>query len=179
MQKIIYKDSGEIFEADACGSLDEAVSHNKVKMNALVNGHYPGTPLPPGEVDAIRSIGYWDAQRDQDWGLGWHRNEGIEITYLAKGTLDLAVGGKNYHLRPGDFTLTRPWQRHRVGLPNVNASQLFWVIFDFGVRFPHSKWQWPSWFLFSKEVLFSYRRFLFWEPSPRVVPTKFHSIFHV
>jgi AraC-like DNA-binding protein len=91
--------------------------------------------------------GFWDAPRDQSWGLDWHRNEGIEITYLESGSLDFAADGKPYHLQAGDLTIMRPWQLHRVGNPNVAASRLHWLILDLGVRRPDQTWRWPPWIL--------------------------------
>jgi len=95
----------------------------------------------------------WDASRDQGWGLAWHRNEGIEITYLARGGLGFAVDGRPQPLRPGDLTITRPWQVHRVGDPDVAASRLHWVILDVGVRRPHQTWAWPGWLLLPSGML--------------------------
>ena len=50
-------------------------------------------------------------------------------------------------LEPGDLTITRPWQKHRVGDPNVSASRLIWLILDVGVRRPNQSWRWPKWLL--------------------------------
>jgi AraC family L-rhamnose operon regulatory protein RhaS len=52
-------------------------------------------------------------------------------------------------LEKGCLTVTRPWQRHRVGLPHVQASRLHWLILDLGVRRPNQSWSWPGWFVFS------------------------------
>lgn len=100
----------------------------------------------------VCSVGYWDAAHDQAWGLGEHRNEGIEITYLANGRLG-RVDGSAHPLGPGDLTITRPWQPHSVGDPAVASSRLYWLILDVGVRQPHQAWQWPSWLVFSKADL--------------------------
>ena len=56
------------------------------------------------------------------WGLDWHRNEGIEFTWLEQGTLPFATDDVETVLRPGDLTITRPWQRHRVGAPHVTPG---------------------------------------------------------
>ncbi len=92
-------------------------------------------------------LGYWDAPFEQDWGLDWHCNEGIEIGYLATGSLPFSVGKRSYQVRPGSLTITRPWQRHRVGTPNVPASHYSWLILDVGVRRPNQPWSWPDWLL--------------------------------
>ena len=78
--------------------------------------------------------------------LDWHRNEGIEFTFLAA-KLPFALDRRAVTLEPGDLTITRPWQRHRVGHPEVPASRLIWLILDVGVRRPNQPWRWPKWLL--------------------------------
>jgi AraC family L-rhamnose operon regulatory protein RhaS len=41
--------------------------------------------------------------------------------------------------------VTRPWQRHRVGLPNVTACTLGWFVLEVGALRPNQEWRWPSW----------------------------------
>jgi AraC-like DNA-binding protein len=120
-----------------------------MRLEALVRGSYPGCRMPDGVLPQVSTIGYWDAARDQAWGLGEHRNEGIEITYLDNGSLGFVVDGCSNPLLPGHLTITRPWQPHSVGTPNVAASRLYWVILDVGVRQPHQSWNWPPWLILS------------------------------
>jgi len=101
--------------------------------------------MPHGFLPQVCSIGFWDASHDQSWGLGEHRNEGVEITYLDNGRLGFVVDGRSFPLAPGHLTITRPWQPHRVGNPSVGASRLYWLILDLGVRQPHQAWRWPPW----------------------------------
>ncbi len=110
-----------------------------------MRGTYPGRPMPDGVLPQVCTIGFWDAARDQTWELGEHRNEGIEITYLDNGSLGFVVDGRSHPLFPGNLTITRPWQPHSVGNPNVAASRLYWLILDVGVRQPHQTWKWPPW----------------------------------
>ncbi|MBW6457181.1 MAG: AraC family transcriptional regulator [Trueperaceae bacterium] len=149
----VFEGHGERFVADSCEPLKAAAERGEVALQALSRGSYPGRRLLPGELPELRSAGVWDASRDQGWGLDWHRNEGIEITYLARGGLGFAVDGRPQPLRPGDLTITRPWQAHRVGDPEVAASRLHWVILDVGVRRPHQTWAWPSWLLLPSGLL--------------------------
>lgn len=135
----------ERYLADSCDPLAAAADAGRVKLGALARGHYPGTRLVGDSIDGVRTIGYWDAPFDQDWGLDWHRNEGIELTYLEKGATAFAVDDHAWNLHAGQVTVTRPWQRHRVGAPNVGASNLHWLIIDVGVRRPNQAWQWPEW----------------------------------
>ena len=97
--------------------------------------------------------GCWDAPFDQNWGLGWHCNEGIEIGYVSGGRLPFRVGEKSYLVEPGHLTITRPWQRHRVGDPHVPACHYSWLILDVGVRRPNQPWHWPPWLFYSKSGL--------------------------
>jgi len=101
--------------------------------------------MPDGVLPQVCTIGFWDAARDQTWGLGEHRNEGIEITYLDNGSLGFVVDGRSHPLSPGHLTITRPWQPHSVGNPDVTASRLYWLILDVGVRQPPQTWKWPPW----------------------------------
>lgn len=145
----IFRSDEGSFEADACRPLVQAVERREVELQALVHGHYPGRPLPSGVLPGLKSVGYWDAATPQSWGLPWHRNEGIEITYLESGRLAFAAGDKEYSLAPDALTITRPWQRHRVGEPNVGVGRLHWLILDVGVRRPNQPWNWPRWVVLS------------------------------
>ena len=104
-------------------------------------------------LPGVKTVGFWDARCAQEWGLDWHRNEGIELTFLERGGADFAVDRHACRLRPGDLTITRPWQRHRVGNPHVSAGRLHWLILDVGVRRPHQPWQWPGWLVLTKKDL--------------------------
>jgi len=100
-------------------------------------------------LPGVRSVGYWNADHDQDWRLPEHRNEGIELTYLETGHLAFCAEGHSFELDAGDLTVTRPWQPHSVGNPFVHAGKLHWLILDVGVRQPHQPWKWPDWLVLS------------------------------
>lgn len=147
----IYRENqGRVFQADACAPLADAVHAGDVRLAALVRGHYPGRRLPPTALPGVKSVGFWDASRPQAWGLDWHRNEGIELTFLERGSIAFGVDGQRALLRADDFTVTRPWQRHRVGDPHVGAGRLHWLILDLGVRRPHQPWRWPAWVILTR-----------------------------
>ena len=146
----IYTDHGTTYEADTCLPLEEAAQAGELKFDALAHGHYPGRRLPRNTLSAVKTVGVWDAEHNQQWGLDWHRNEGLELTYLERGTLAFAVDDNQYVLHPDDLTITRPWQPHRVGAPHVTAGRLHWVILDVGIRHPHQAWRWPSWLVLTK-----------------------------
>jgi AraC family L-rhamnose operon regulatory protein RhaS len=97
--------------------------------------------------------GFWDAKADQDWGLPWHRNEGIELAFLERGFLEFATDEGIHVLRANDLTIVRPWQRHRLGDPSIRASRLHWILIDIGVRRPHQAWKWPAWVVLSPHDL--------------------------
>jgi len=149
----IFRDERETFEADTCRPVIEAASEGKLRHLALVHGHYPGVRLPPAALPELKCIGYWDAGKDQDWGLPTHRNEGLEITLLQCGRLNFGLNNRDYTLHPGDLTITRPWQPHRVGDPNVTAGRLNFLIIDVGVRRPHQEWKWPEWIVLERADL--------------------------
>lgn len=140
----------ETFHADTCEALIAAHRAGEVTFNAIARGSYPGRRLSPSTLPQVRSLGYWDAAHSQSWGLHEHRNEGIEITFLANGRLDFRADGRAHSLTPGQITITRPWQPHSVGNPHIGASCLYWLILDVGVRQPHQSWIWPDWFVLTK-----------------------------
>jgi AraC-like DNA-binding protein len=156
----IFKVHNEVYRADTCGPLVRAVDEGSVDIESLSHSHYPGRQIPAGILPRVSTVGYWDAGHDQDWGLPWHRNEGVEFTFLQSGSLGFAVDDHECTLQPGDLTVTRPWQRHRVGLPNVTAGRLHWLIFDVGVRRPNQEWNWPAWVLLTESDLAEFTNIL-------------------
>jgi AraC family L-rhamnose operon regulatory protein RhaS len=149
----IYRELGRTYAADTCAPVARAVSQGQLVMHALARGHYPGRKLPVGALAGVKSVGFWDADREQDWGLEWHRNEGLELTYLESGQLLFSVDGQEVALKPGDLTITRPWQLHCLGRPHIATCRLHWLILDLEVRRPHQAWKWPQWLVLSKADL--------------------------
>ena len=149
----IFQDKEKVFQADTCEPLKAAAQRGEVLVQAWSHPCYPGLQLPRQFLPEMRSIGVWDAARPQSWGLDMHCNEGIELTYLARGQVAFEVDGRSWQLRKGDFTITRPWQFHQVGNPNVAASRLYWLILDVNVRRPNQRWQWPDWLICSPDDL--------------------------
>lgn len=147
------KDFDKIYKPDRCDPLIEAANTGQLNVKGLSRYNYPGQELPDSVLPGIYSIGYWDAKTDQNWGLDWHRNEGIEFTFLESGSLYFSTQKEQFNLDPGSFTITRPWQLHRVGAPNVTIGKLYWLIIDVGVKQPHQSWEWPSWIILAKEDL--------------------------
>jgi AraC family L-rhamnose operon regulatory protein RhaS len=137
--------AGHFFHADDCQPLRQAVVRGEVRMEARVRGQYPGTPLAEGRLPGLRTIGYWDAVGPQAWGLPMHRNEGIEICYLLHGETTFATGRQSVPLRPGDITITRPWQLHRLGDPHIRPCRMFWLILDVESGKGRQQWQFPGW----------------------------------
>ena len=149
----IYRGPGETYRADACAPLVDAVRRGVTRLEALCRGHYPGRPLARNRLPGIKSIGYWDADGPQDWGLPRHRNEGIEIALLESGELAFEVEGQEFVLKPNHLTVTRPWQAHRLGNPRIASGRLHWMILDVGVRRPNQPWKWPPWLILSQSDL--------------------------
>lgn len=140
------------YAADTCDPLKKAWKNGDVELTALTRLHYPGSPIPPQMLKGINSIGYWDTHIHQDWGLDWHRNEGLEITFLETGSLAFAIEGQqDVLLHANDLTITRPWQLHKVGNPCVSIGRLYWIILDVEIRQPHQSWRWPEWLILSKK----------------------------
>jgi AraC family L-rhamnose operon regulatory protein RhaS len=119
----IYRDHDEQYRADSCSPLLDAVGRGILELRAVRHGHYPGHALRSSELPGVKMVGYWDAAKDQDWGLDWHRNEGIEFTFLERGRLAFGGAARQWELRPDDMTITRPWQMHRVGDPAIASCR--------------------------------------------------------
>lgn len=139
------KSSSQPFNADDCKPLRRAVAEGEVSMKARVRGQYPGEPLANDALPGLRTIGYWNAVGPQSWGLPMHRNEGIEICYLLSGESVFATDSEEKVLRSGDITITRPWQRHRLGDPHIRPCRMFWVILDVEGHRGNRHWEFPNW----------------------------------
>jgi AraC family L-rhamnose operon regulatory protein RhaS len=161
-----YRARNAQYEIDRCEPQNRAIEMGKIFFHALTKGHYPGTPVPENVLSGLSSIGFWNAGGAQDWGLDAHRNEGIEIMFLETGTTAFVADGKKYDLRAGQFTITRPWQLHKLGAPNIGPGRLHWLILDVGVRRPHQNWHWPAWMVLTKDDLAELTRELRQDENP-------------
>jgi AraC family L-rhamnose operon regulatory protein RhaS len=140
------------YEADTCLNLKKAWGLGEIELEALTRLSYPGRPMPAQMLKKVNSIGYWDAQTQQNWGLDWHRNEGLELTFLETGSLAFAMEGQQeISLRANDLTITRPWQMHKLGNPCVGVGRLYWIILDVDISQPHQMWRWPDWIILSQK----------------------------
>src|SRR5207302_2013088 len=124
-----------------------------IKLHARSEGHDPGVELWAGVVPGLGSIGCWDGAGAQDWGLDEHRNEGVEISLLETGKMGFTADKRHYELVPGTLTITRPWQLHKLGNPNIGPGRLHWLIIDVEVRRPNQEWRWPDWLMLTSEDL--------------------------
>jgi len=134
---------------DRCRPQRRAIAEGKIRCHALARGTYPGTRLPRQLLGGVRSMGFWDAVGQQDWGLEWHRNDGIEICLLETGTMPFAVAQHEYVLAPGQLTITRPWQAHVLGAPYIGWGRLHWIVLDVQALHPGAPWRWPEWIVLS------------------------------
>ena len=172
--RAIYRAAGKSFVADSCRPLAAAAEASVVKLQAFGRAGYPGRRLPAQELPGLRSVGSWDAASAQTWGLPLHRNEGIEISFLASGQIAARIENRFQTLRHDEFLVTRPWQPHQLGNPHVGASRLIWLILDVDVRRPHQEWRWPAWIILSRADLTELTRYLrqneqfIWPGSPDI-----------
>ena len=149
-----YDASGKLsFKADNCSPVKVAADKGDLELATLARDSYPGKRLTKAELAGVKSIGYWNIKKLQNWGLEWHTNEGIEICFLESGDLTFFLGDEKYNLDPNHLTITRPWISHKLGNPNVELSKLHWIILDVGVRHPHQEWSWPSWVILNPRDL--------------------------
>lgn len=141
----IFEDAPLAYKADSCDPLKQAHRRGSLALFAVGRGCYPGRRLAHGVLPGVRSLGFWDADCDQNWGLDWHRNEGVEIALMERGHCAFHIAGEIHDLLPGHLTITRPWQPHRLGNPHIPACRLGWLILDVGGRRPNQDWRWPDW----------------------------------
>lgn len=134
-----------IYVADTCSPLRDAGRTGDIGLWAYGRGSYPGQAMDPDVLPQLKSVGSWEMTADQDWGLDWHRNEGIEFTCLTAGSAAFSCEAEEFDLTAGHISITRPWQLHRVGRPGITSSTLTWFILDVDVRRPNEEWNWPSW----------------------------------
>jgi AraC family L-rhamnose operon regulatory protein RhaS len=146
----IYRAGKASLRIDTCAPQCAAIEGGKIKLQALTKGHYPGKRLKFAQLPGITSIGYWTGSGTQNWGLEPHRNEGVEITFLETGRMAFSVEANDFELRAGQFGITRPWQLHKLGAPNIGPGKLHWLILDVGVRRPNQDWHWPAWLTLTK-----------------------------
>jgi AraC family L-rhamnose operon regulatory protein RhaS len=152
-----------------------SIRRGKIDFHALSRGHYPGDRIKAGQLPGLLSQGFWDARGKQDWGMDSHYNEGVEICLLETGSMRFAVDGKIHPLRPGDLTITRPWQVHRQGDPSIAAGRLHWTIITVGAQRPDQPWRWPGWVVLSLKDQAELTRRLrltesaVWRASPEVI----------
>jgi AraC family L-rhamnose operon regulatory protein RhaS len=130
--------------------------------------------MNPSVLPGLTTVGFWSCQGEQDWGLDPHRNEGLEIVFLETGGMGFEVNGRTHMLNAGNLTVTRPWQLHKLGDPNIGQGRLYWVVLDVGVRRPNQDWRWPDWVVLSKADLTDLTRKLrrgeqaVWMANPRM-----------
>lgn len=149
----IYQTGSAPYEIDTCEPQVHAMQEGKIKLHALTKGHYPGAKLSSKMLPGLNSIGFWDGAGAQDWGLDEHRNEGVEIVFLETGKMGFTVNNRHFDLVPGSLTITRPWQLHKLGDPNIGPGRLHWLIIDVGVRLPNQEWRWPDWLVLAPQDL--------------------------
>ena len=148
-----YLTGEALYGADNCKSLVDAQNRGNIDLHACGRGEYPGRAIPDGVLTGLNSIGCWDAKQVQDWGLDWHRNEGIEFTFLETGSMLMEIGSQELVMKPDDLVITRPWQQHKLGRPNIGIGRLHWLIIDLGVRYPNQEWVWPDWIILDRADL--------------------------
>ena len=145
----IFRSGSDTYRIDSQVAQRHALATGRAQIRGLTHGNYIGSPLPNGALPGLSSVGWMNMVGEQDWGIESHRNEGVEIVFVEAGETPFMVDGDRADIRAGDLTVTRPWQLHQLGNPNIGAMRLHWVIIDVGVRRPNQPWRWPSWVILS------------------------------
>jgi AraC-like DNA-binding protein len=103
--------------------------------------------MPASVLPGLCNLGMIDTRGGQDWGFEPHRNEGVEIVYLETGHMSYTANDQRHTLRAGDIIITRPWELHTMGDPNLGPGMLHWLNIDVGIRHPGQPWSWPPWIM--------------------------------
>lgn len=149
----MFRGSDGSYRDDPTAPLRRARARGDIGLWAWGRSHYPGRRFPLSRFPGLLSAGLWEVQADQDWGLDWHLNEGVEVTFVTRGHVGFVTDDEQHDISRGWVTVTRPWQRHRVGAPNVSACTLGWFVLDVGALRPNQSWSWPSWIPLPDEEL--------------------------
>lgn len=147
----LFRDRPAGHPVDAHQPLLNSIREGKIEFHAIGRDHYPGARLEAGQLPGLLSLGFWDASGDQDWGMNFHRNEGLEICLLETGSLQFAVDDEVHPLASGFLTITRPWQVHRQGNPCIAAGRLHWATISIRAERPDQPWRWPGWVVLAPE----------------------------
>jgi len=105
----------------------------------------------------------------------------VEISFLETGKMAFTVDKRRFDLGPGSLTITRPWQLHKLGDPNIEPGRLHWLIVDVRVRRPNHEWRWPDWLVLTPQDMAELTRKLrhsempVWKSTPQIAQT-FQSI---
>ena len=161
-----FKTGDDVYRADTCSALREAVARETLIMKALTHEHYPGEQLPSNVLPGLLSVGYWNAEHKQDWGLDWHRNEGLELSFLRSGSISFATASHSQTLLPHDMAICGPWQLHRVGTPHIDTGTFMWLILDQKIHSADQQWSWPNWIVLTKQDLDELTRLLLYNSAP-------------
>ncbi|MGL6193761.1 MAG: helix-turn-helix transcriptional regulator [Thermoguttaceae bacterium] len=143
----IFRSNQTVYCADTCEPLVTAAKNGDIDTKSLVHGHYPGTTIPKEILPGLKMLGFWNATVPQNWGLPWHRNEGLEISFQASGNNVFSTLEAANQLNPGDLAISCPWQLHKIGNPNISVGLLQWMVIDVGGAYPNQRWKWPHWII--------------------------------
>ncbi|MDX2226882.1 MAG: cupin domain-containing protein, partial [Verrucomicrobiae bacterium] len=69
--------------------------------------------------------GRWISQKSAR-PLGLHKDPGLELIFVAKGTVEWKFEGKRVTAGPGTVTYTWPWQEHAGGM-GLAMCEIYWV----------------------------------------------------
>ena len=172
--RVVFQDINTELKADTCFPLKKAAAEKSLELDAIGRAYYPGKRIKANDLEGLRSLGVWDAKSEQSFGLDTHCNEGIEISFCEAGNLSFGCEGESYKMPPNTLSITRPWQPHSLGNPNIEISRLHWIILDVQVRRPHQNWIWPDWIILDKNDLDGLTRILreneipVWNADPEI-----------
>lgn len=149
----IIRDEERTYCHHTCEPLRAASRAGTLDLLAWGHDLYPGRSFEKHMVPEVRSVGTWNAPRKQTWGLDWHQNPGLEFGYVERGKVGFALEQDSWLMHTGTLSITRPWQKHRLGSPTVDACTYHWLLLDVQAAGEDAAWQWPEWLVCSENDL--------------------------
>lgn len=96
---------------------------------------YPVNPEEDDLADLPEIVMFGDARhRTAEQRLGPHYNAGIEICLSRSGVYRWDVEGRPVEIRPGECSITLPWQKHSGQNRVLGPGRLSWIILAAGGR---------------------------------------------
>ncbi len=129
-----------------------AFEKENIKFKAIFGESLSGNKILQ-KTEKLNSIGYWDSNKPQDWGLDLYEAKGIEIYFLECGTMPFSHKNQTFVLNPNQLIIRIPGDCIKIGNPNIGMGKFYWIKLDVGSKNTNQNWKWPKWIVLSPSDL--------------------------